>query len=110
MRLQMEPLVLTEANFEAEVERYDGLAVIDFWAPWCGPCRMFSPIVDEIAADPPAGVKVCKVNVDEQPGLAVRYQVMSIPTLLLVKGGRVAATSIGFQDKKAVLALIEKHR
>lgn len=87
----MEPLVLTEANFEAEVERYDGLAVIDFWAPWCGPCRMFSPIIDEIAADPPAGVKVCKVNVDEQPGLAV-------------------ATSIGFQDKKTVLALIEKHR
>ncbi len=110
MRLQMEPLALTEANFEVEVGRYGGLAVIDFWAPWCGPCQMFSPIVDEIAADPPAGVKVCKVNVDEQPGLAVRYQVMSIPTLLLVKGGRAAATSVGFQGKEAVLAPIEKHR
>ena len=100
---------VTMANFN-DLLNEDAPVLVDFWAPWCGPCRTLSPIVDEIAADPPAGVKVCKVNVDEQPGLAVRYQVMSIPTLLLVKGGRVAATSIGFQDKKAVLALIEKHR
>ena len=106
----MEPLVLTETNFAAEAEGYDGLMLIDFWAPWCGPCRMFSPIIDEIAANPPAGVKVGKVNVDEQPGLAVRYQVMSIPTLLLLKGGRVAATAIGAQSKEAVLALIEQGR
>ena len=106
MRLQMEPLVLTEANFEAEVERYDGLAVIDFWAPWCGPCRMFSPIVDEIAADPPAGVKVCKVNVDEQPGLAVRYQVMSIPTLLVFKNGQVVNKSVGAVPKAKILEML----
>ena len=101
--------VLTKNNYEEEVLRANCPVLLDFWAEWCGPCKLLSPFVEQLSQEMP-NVKFCKVNVDEQPGLAVRYQVMSIPTLLLVKGGRVAATSVGFQDKKAVLALIEKHR
>ena len=108
MRLQMEPLVLTEANFEAEVERYDGLAVIDFWAPWCGPCRMFSPIVDEIAADPPAGVKVCKVNVDECQDIAMRFGVSSIPTVLVFKNGELVDRAVGARPKKAFEQMLDQ--
>ena len=87
-----------------------GVAVADFSATWCGPCKMFSPIIDEIAEENHPGLKVGKVNVDEQPDLAGQYRVMSIPTLLVFKGGKVVATSVGVQSKKAVLDMVEKAR
>ena len=81
---------------------------MDFWASWCGPCRMVSPIVDEIAEESPAGVKVCKVNVDEQPELAQQFQVMSIPTLLVMKDGKPVASSVGARPKQFIVKMIEE--
>jgi thioredoxin 1 len=94
--------VLTEANFEEEALKSELPVLIDFWASWCGPCRMVSPIVDELSDELAGSVKVCKVNVDEQSGLAAKYGVMSIPTLLLMKNGEVAATSVGARPKEDI--------
>lgn len=94
--------VLTEANFEEEALKSELPVLIDFWASWCGPCRMVSPIVDELSDELASSVKVCKVNVDEQSGLAAKYGVMSIPTLLLMKNGEVAATSVGARPKEDI--------
>ena len=80
--------------------------LVDFWAEWCGPCRMFSPIVDEFAEENEGKVKVGKVNVDEQPDLAGKYGVMSIPTAILIKDGETAATLVGVQPKSALEELI----
>ena len=99
---------LTKQNFQSEVVESKEKVLIDFWAEWCGPCRMVSPIVDEIAEEAPAGVKVCKVNVDEQPELAQRFQVMSIPTLLVMKDGKLAASSIGARPKQFIVKMIEE--
>ena len=90
----MAVIELTKQNFQSEVAESKEKVLIDFWASWCGPCRMVSPIVDEIAEESPAGVKVCKVNVDEQPELAQQFQVMSIPTLLVMKDGKPVASSV----------------
>ena len=89
----MAVIELTKQNFQSEVAESKEKVLIDFWASWCGPCRMVSPIVDEIAEESPAGAKVCKVNVDEQPELAQQFQVMSIPTLLVMKDGKPVASS-----------------
>lgn len=94
--------VLTEANFEEEALKSELPVLIDFWASWCGPCRMVSPIVDELSDELAGSVKVCKVNVDEQSGLAAKYGVMSIPTLLFMKNGEVAATSVGARPKEDI--------
>lgn len=94
--------VLTEANFEEEAMKSEVPVLIDFWASWCGPCRMVSPIVDELSDELAGAVKVCKVNVDEESGLAAKYGVMSIPTLLLMKNGEVAATSVGARPKEDI--------
>lgn len=95
----MAVIELTKQNFQSEVAESKEKVLIDFWASWCGPCRMVSPIVDEIAEESPAGVKVCKVNVDEQPELAQQFQVMSIPTLLVMKDGKPVASSVGARPK-----------
>lgn len=102
----MAVLTLTKENFETEALKSDIPVLVDFWADWCGPCRMFSPIVDEFAEENPAAVKVGKVNVDEQPDLAARYGVMSIPTAILFKNGEIAATLVGVQPKTALEELI----
>jgi thioredoxin 1 len=98
---------LTEANFEDEVLKSDKPVLVDFWASWCGPCKMLSPIIDEVSEEV-TDVKFCKVNTDEADTLALKYRVMSIPTLLLFKNGEVAATSIGAIPKSEVLEFLKK--
>ena len=104
----MAVIELTQQNFQSEVAESKEKVLIDFWASWCGPCRMVSPIVDEIAEESPAGVKVCKVNVDEQPELAQQFQVMSIPTLLVMKDGKPVASSVGARPKQFIVKMIEE--
>ncbi|HOP10276.1 MAG TPA: thioredoxin [Oscillospiraceae bacterium] len=101
----MSVVTLTKDNFTEEVINSKVPVLVDFWAPWCGPCRMVSPIVDEIANER-ADIKVGKVNVDEQGELAMQYRVMSIPTLLVFKNGKLAASSIGARPKADILALL----
>ena len=96
---------VTKENFETEVLQSEKKVLIDFWASWCGPCRMVSPIIDEIAEEQDA-VKICKVNVDEQPELAQAFGVMSIPTLAVVEGGKVVEQAVGARPKADILALI----
>ena len=102
----MAVLTLTKENFDAEALKSDIPVLVDFWAEWCGPCRMFSPIVDEFAEENEGRVKVGKVNVDEQPDLAGRYGAMSIPTAILFKNGEIADTLVGVQPKTALEELI----
>lgn len=96
---------LTEENFETEVLKEDKTVLVDFWSPTCGPCRMLSPIIDEIA-DERTDVKVCKVNTSEEYKLAIEYNVEMIPTLIVVKGGKVVKRSVGFMPKEDVLKML----
>lgn len=102
----MSVVVITKENFEEEVLKAAQPVLVDFWASWCGPCRMVSPIVDQIAEERP-DVKVCKVNIDEQPELASRYQVMSIPTLLVLRGGEIAQSAVGARSKSFILGMLD---
>ncbi|MBC3938382.1 thioredoxin [Anaerotruncus massiliensis (ex Liu et al. 2021)] len=97
---------LTKDNFTTEVLQSDQAVLLDFWAPWCGPCRMVSPIVDQVAAEVDGRAKVGKVNVDEQPELAAQFGVMSIPTLIVMKQGKAVATRVGVQSKQAILNML----
>ena len=96
---------ITEANFESEVLKSGKTCLIDFYAVWCGPCKMMSPVIDEIAAENP-DIVVGKVDVDENDDLAEKYQVMSIPTILVIKDGEVAETFIGVTPKENIVAAI----
>lgn len=102
----MDIVNITNTNFRNEVLESDKKVLVDFWAPWCGPCRMVSPIVDEIAAES-SSVKVCKVNIDEQPQLASQYGVMSIPTLLVFQDGNVIDKAVGARNKAFILQMLE---
>ncbi len=96
---------LTKENFETEAVKSDKPVLIDFWASWCGPCKMLAPIVDEIAEER-TDIKVCKLNVDDEGDIANQFGVMSIPTLILMENGEVKGTSVGYKPKKDVLAFI----
>ena len=102
-------ITLTKANFEVEVLKSDKPVLVDFWAPWCGPCRMLAPVLAEVAAEKGDKIKVGKVNVDENPELAAQYGISGIPAMLLFKGGKVAATSIGFKPKPELESFIATH-
>lgn len=98
-------LVITKENFENEVLKSDKPVLVDFWAAWCGPCKMLSPVIDEIAEER-SDIKVGKINVDEQPELASQFAVMSIPTLIVFKNGEIANKAIGVQPKDAILSML----
>ena len=101
----MSVLHITKETFQAEVLNSDKPVLLDFWAPWCGPCRMIAPTLDEIAEER-EDIKVCKVNVDEEPELASQYQIVSIPTLLVIKDGKIVNKSLGAKPKAQILALL----
>ena len=100
--------VFTKENFEQQVLGAKQPVLVDFWAPWCGPCRMLSPIVDEVAKDHRADLKVVKINIDEEPELAGEFGVMSIPTLVLMKNGKIAASAVGVRPKQQIEAMLRE--
>ena len=104
----MAVLEITPQNFDNEVTNSPIPVLLDFWAPWCGPCRMVGPVVEEIANENMGVVKVCKVNVDEAPDLAAKFGVMSIPLLVVMKNGNVSAQAVGALPKADILKLIEQ--
>lgn len=103
----MKPVELTDSNFSSETSQ--GLTLVDFWAPWCGPCRIIAPVVEELAGQYDGRVKIGKLNVDDNPAVAGMYRVMSIPTLILFKDGQPVEALVGAQPKRAFEALLDKH-
>ena len=104
----MSEITLTSKNYSEEVEKSTIPVLIDFWATWCGPCRAMMPVVAKIADENEGKIKVCKVNVDEEPDLAEKFGVMSIPTFVAIKNGKVLGTSIGVQDEEELLKIFNK--
>jgi thioredoxin 1 len=102
VRKDLMATAVTEQSFEQEVLQSDTPVVVDFWAEWCGPCHAVAPVLDRIVAERNGDLKLVKVNIDEQPGLALRYGVQSIPTMILFKEGQPAAAAIGAQPKTAL--------
>ncbi|MEI6132939.1 MAG: thioredoxin [Bacillota bacterium] len=98
---------ITNANFEKEVINSEIPVIIDFWAAWCGPCRMMGPVIDELSNDLAGKVKVCKVDVDVESELSRQFNVMSIPTLIVFENGKIKNTSLGFQSKEKVMQMLK---
>ena len=101
----MSAININKGNFISEVLNAESKVLLDFWAPWCGPCRMVVPIVDEIAQERP-DIKVGKINVDDQPELAAKFGVMSIPTLVVMENGKITNQAVGARSKSAILAML----
>lgn len=99
---------VNENEFNSEVANFEGVSVVDFWASWCGPCKMIAPIFEEVAGEL-TNAKFVKVNVDENPGLANQFRVASIPTILIMKNGAPIETLVGFMPKPQLKSAIEKH-
>ncbi len=98
----MSEVILTQNNFEEEVLKSDIPVLVDFWASWCGPCKMLAPTIAEIAKEYEGKVKVCKLNIDDDSSIAIKYGIVSIPTVVLFKNGEVADKSVGFVPKAAI--------
>jgi thioredoxin 2 len=105
--IDAKPVTVTDANFAAEVERSPLPVLLDLWAPWCGPCRMVAPVLEELAKEMAGRVRVAKLNVDENPSTATRFQVRSIPTLLVLKGGKEMERIVGVQPKAEIARRLE---
>lgn len=105
----MKPIEVTDANFETEVIKSDKPVLIDFWAVWCGPCKMIAPTVEEIAKEYDGKLKVCKLDVDSNPQTAMKYGIRSIPTLLIVKGGQVVEQMVGAVPKRQMVDKVTPH-
>lgn len=103
----MSVLTITKSNYEKEVINSDKTVLLDFWASWCGPCRMVSPIVEEVAKEAKDSAKIGKVNVDEEPELAREFNIMSIPTLVVMKDGKVTQSLVGVQSKNDIMSTIQ---
>ena len=103
-------LEFTDANFATEVLKSDKPVLVDFWAPWCGPCKMVGPIVEKLAGELGESIKIGKLNVDDNPATAQEYGVMSIPTMLIFKGGKVAGSTMGFQPEPRLREFINAHK
>ena len=102
----MAEIILTEENFEKEILQSDKPVLVDFWAPWCGPCKMLGPVIEELAQELSGRVKVAKVNVDEQAKLAAEYGIVSIPTLIVFKNGKATNKAVGVQAKDDIEAML----
>ena len=102
----MAAIFVSNENFESEVLKSDVPVLVDFWAPWCGPCQMLGPIVEDVAEEN-TDIKVCKVNVEENPNLAVQYKIMNIPTIVAFKNGEVYKKSVGIISKSEILELVK---
>lgn len=106
--IKMKPITFTDANFDAEALKSELPVVVDFWAAWCGPCRMIAPIIEELADEYQGRVKIGKLDVDENQGVAIKYGVRSIPTVLFLKGGEVVDSVIGAVPKSMFIEKIAK--
>ena len=102
-------IAVTDTNFADEIEKHEGLAVVDFWATWCGPCRAIAPIVEELAKDYQGKIKIGKMDVDSNSATPMRYKVTGIPTLLIFKGGQVVDQIVGYRPKDAIAQALDKH-
>jgi len=103
------PLIVTDQSFQQEVLNTKGLVLLDCWAPWCGPCRMIGPIMEQLAAESQGRYRVAKLNVDENPGTAGQFQIQSIPTMLIFKNGKLVDRLIGAQPKPAIASRLAAH-
>ena len=105
---EMSVITVTKDNFDKEVLQSDKPVLLDFWASWCGPCRMVSPMIDQLAQELKGTAKVCKINIDEEPELASKFDVMSIPTLLVFEDGELVNRAVGARPKEMILDLFEE--